>query len=136
MILQSAFNSKDGKRTLGKEDVKKIKKWRRENPDISISDCIEKVLKLKPVTITTHIAVCDMNENIQRLVECDSNYKEKLLAILESQINGTFHSIDVGKSVIAISMDDRAYREFYNSQYNNGVSYTRFLDQLLEDKIG
>ncbi len=136
MIIQSILNGKDKKRMLGKEDIKKIKKWRNENPDLSIKECITKILKLKPVVITTNIVVCEINEKLGKFIKSTSNYREKLLNILKDNLDGKFYSIDAGNSVIAISMDDMAYKIFYEHQYNKGISYTRFLDEFLENKIG
>ena len=136
MIIQSIFEARDKKIKIGKEDVKKIKKWRNENSDLPIQECIEKVLKLKPVEITTNIVVCGINEMLQKFIMTNTDYREKLLDILKNNLDGKFHNIDTGKSVIAISMDDEAYKIFYEHQYKKDISYAEFLDKFLEDKIG
>ncbi len=130
LIIQSILKNRKNKTSLGKEDVKKIRKWRNENPDLFVSECIEKILNLKPVEIT-NIVVCDITPKLKEIMKED-DYKEHLLDILRKNISGKFYSIDSGKSVIALSMDDEAYQTFHNSQYNRGVSFSQFLDKLLE----
>lgn len=134
-IIQSIFNTKDKKKILGKEDVKKIKKWRKLNPDTSIDEYVKKVLKLKPVTITTHLVVSEINASLGQFIQTNPDYKKKILDILQESLDGEFYDIDAGNSVIAISMNETAYKIFHISQYNNGVSYTQFLNTLLENKI-
>lgn len=136
LIIQSILNSKNRKRTLGKDDVKRIKKWRNENPEISIRECIEKVLQLKPVTVVTHLVVVEIHDRLRRFIASNLDYEEKLLGMLHMDLGGKFHGIDVGKSVMAISMDEEAYGTFYEHQYRKGSSYTRFLDDFLESRIG
>lgn len=134
IILQSVFGL-DGKKILGKEDVKNIRKWRNDNPDAPIQECVSKVLKLKPVTKTTHMVVCDIRENLLRLIGSDDGYQDVLLNILRKRLEGEFYSVDAGQSVVAISMDARAYGAFRESQHNKGVSYTLFLEKVLKDGI-
>lgn len=136
IIVQSILKSKGKNRILGKEDVKKIRKWRNENSDLPIRECIEKVLKLKPVTIVTHMVVIEIHDRLRRFIDSNIDYEEKLLGLLRRELPGKFHSIEVGNSVIAISMDDDAYKIFHDYQYDRGLSYTQFLDEFLEDKIG
>ena len=64
LILQSVFND-GGKRVLGKEDVKKIRKWRNDNPNLPIGDCIKNVLKFKPVANIKHFVVADIRNNLK-----------------------------------------------------------------------
>lgn len=136
LIIQSILNSKDKKRTLGKEDVKKIKKWRNENPNLSIRECIAKVLQLKPVTVVTHMVVVEIHGKLRQFIESNPDYEEMLLNMLRKGMEGEFHDIDAGKSVMAISMDEKAYKAFYEHQYKKGSSYTKFLDGFLESRIG
>lgn len=135
LIIQSILSSKDKRRILGKEDIKRIKKWRKENPDLSIRECIEKVLQLKPVTVVTHMIVVEVHDRLCRFIESNPDYGEKLLAMLRSGLGGEFYDINVGKSVMAISMDEEAYGPFYEHQYKKGSSYTKFLDGFLESRI-
>ena len=134
-ILQSVFDV-NGKKKLGKEDVKKIRKWRNDNPGTAIQECISKILDTKPVIETTHMVVCEIQNNVRKIIELDTEYRKTLLKILRKKIKGEFYAVDVGKSVIAISMDADAYQAFRESQHVRKVSYTQFLNGLLEDNIG
>ena len=137
LIIQSMLKSKDKKRMLSKEDIKRIKKWRNENPDLSITECIERVLKLKPVTVVTHIVVVEINDRLRRFMGgSNPGYEAKLLDMLQVGLQGTFHSIYASKSVMAISMDEEAYGAFREHQYEKGSSFASFLDDFLESRIG
>jgi len=136
IIIQSILQSKDKRRALGKEDVKKIKKWRKENPDLSIKECIEKVLKLKPVTVITHLVVMEIHDLLRRFIDSNVDCEKKLLGILNSNLSGKFHDINIGKSVITVAMDEEAYKPFHSYQHDKGLSYTTFLNMFLESHVG
>ena len=136
MIIQSIFTAKDKKKTLGKEDVKTIKKWRNANPNLPIEECIEKILKLKPTTIITHIIVAEIRKTLREFISSNKDYREKLLDILRKNLEGEFYDIDSTTILITISMDKIAYNTFHEKQYKQNISFTQFLNDFLEDKIG
>ena len=127
LIIQSTFN--DGKRVLGKEDVKKIRKWRNDNKDLPISDCIKNVLKLKPISNVRHLVVADIHDNLKKFLQ-GPDRETRLLAMLQNQIDGEFYHVTVGTAVIAISMDSVAFKTFSDFQYGVGKSYSDLLDKL------
>lgn len=135
LLLQSVYNS-ENKKVLVRDDVVRIRKWRTENPDMSMSECIEKVLKLKPAETINHIIVCEVGERLGQFISANKDYREKLLKILHGGLDGSFYSVDATDVLISISMDEDAYRVFDEHQHKKGISFTRFLDMFLEDKIG
>ena len=82
------------------------------------------------------MVVVEIHDRLHRLIEANSDYEEKLLSILQRDLGGEFYDINAGKSVMAISMDEEAYKIFYEHQYKKGSSYTKFLDDFLESRIG
>ncbi len=136
MIIQSIYSARDKKKIIGKEDIKKIKKWRNENPDLPITECIKKLLKLKPVAVTTYIVVSEIREKLRQFIKSNDGYKEKILEILRNDLDGKFYNIDSTAILITISMDETAYQAFHDMQYKRGISFTKFLNSFLEDKIG
>ena len=136
MIIQSVFSAKDKKKTLGKEDIKTIKKWRRTNPNLPIEECIEKILKLKPTTTITHLIVAEIRKKLQEFISVNKDYREKLLDILRKNLEGAFYNIDSTKILITISMDEAAYKTFHEKQYEQNIPFTQFLNEFLENKIG
>ena len=134
-IIQSAYNS-DNKKVLGKEDVKRIKSWRRANKDAPIQEGIRKVLDLKPVSTTTHMVVCETRESLKKFITNTPSYREIILGILREHLNGLFYSIDATDVLITISMDEMAYHTFHEQQYKKNISFTDFLNRVLEDKVG
>jgi len=135
-IIQSILQSENKKRTLGKEDVKKIKKWRNANRDRPITEGIEKVLELKPARVTTHLIVMEINDLLRKFIDSNTDCEKKLLDMMNNGMSGKFHNIHTGKSVIAVSMDEEAYKPFHEYQYEKGLSYTTFFNMFLESKIG
>ena len=135
LIIQSILNPRDKKQVV-RRDVEVIKKWRNENPDLSIRECLEKVLRLKPVAEVTHMVTVEIHDNLRRFMESNPDYKERLLEMLHDGLDGRFHDINTGESVMVISMDEDAYRIFHEHQYKLNSSYAEFLYGFLEDKIG
>jgi len=135
IVLQSVYKGDEQKKGLFKNDMKKIAKFRRENEDLTIQDCVEKVFKLKPVTVVTHVVVCETYAKLKNFIKTNSDHKEKLLDILKSNIPGEFYEIDTSDILVSISMDEQAYKIFHEQQYKKDVHFTEFLNTFLEDKI-
>jgi len=130
-------NKLEGKKeNLGKSDFKKIVDLRKNNPKLSIEEIIEKVWKLKPKTIIKYIVVCETFDKLNEYTKSNDNSNEKLLSILKNNMNGEFFSLDVNDILITIEMDKTAFELFEESQNKQGVSFTRFLNIFLEDKLG
>ena len=57
------------------------------------------------------------------------------MGILQERPDGIFYDVSVGKSAMAISMNDEAFKIFYVHQYEKEISYTKLLESVLENKI-
>jgi len=134
-IIQSSYND-DKKRVILKKDVLKILAWKRDNPDISIGECIEKILKLKPVVITRYMVVCELRDRLRNFIDAHKDYKNTILRALGDNINGRFYGVDSTKTLITISMDETAYKTFHEKQYRKNIPFTDFLNLFSGDKIG
>ena len=129
-------NKIDGKKdNLGKNDFKKIVTLRKNDPKLSIEEIIEKVWKLKPKTIIKYIVVCETFDKLNEYTKLHDDSNEKLLSILKNNMNGEFFSLDINDILITIEMDKTAFELFHESQNKQGVSFTRFLNMFLEDKL-
>ena len=129
-------NKIDGKKdNLGKNDFKKIVTLRKNDPKLSIEEIIEKVWKLKPKTIIKYIVVCETFDKLNEYAKLHDDSNEKLLSILKNNMNGEFFSLDINDILITIEMDKTAFELFHESQNKQGVSFTRFLNMFLEDKL-
>lgn len=124
------------KNNFGKNDFKKIVKLRNDSPKLTIQKIIEQVWKLKPETIVNYIVVCETFDKLTEYVKSHDNANEKLLSILKNNMTGEFFSLDVNDILITIQMDKIAFEQFHESQTKKGVSFTRFLNTFLEDKLG
>ena len=130
-------NKLEGKKdNFGKSDFKKIVSFRRDNSKLSIEEIIEKVWKLKPITIIKYVVVCETFDKLNEYVKSNDDSNEKLLSILKNNMNGEFFSLDINDILITIEMDKTAFELFHESQNKQGVSFTRFLNIFLEDKLG
>jgi len=133
-VLQAALKG-DKKSEIIKKDVLKFKKWRLENPKLSIEEGIQKILKLKPVTTVTHVIVCEINEKLRNFIKSHDDYKERILQILRKKIQGEFHELESTDILLTLSMDEKAFKTFHEQQFNKGVSFTEFVNNLLEEEI-
>lgn len=129
LIIQSTFNDV-GRRVLGKEDVKKIRSWKKNHPDLPMEECIKNVLKLKPASNINHLVVAEIHENLKKFLASDIKPEDRLLTLLKNKIAGEFYHVTVGSAVIAISMNSVAYKTFRDFQYSRGKSYSDLLDKL------
>ena len=132
-ILQAALKG-DKKSEVLKKDVLKFKKWRNENPKLSVEEGIEKILKLKP-TIVTHVIVCEIYEILKNFIKSNDNYKEKILEILRKKIQGEFYDLEATDILLTISMDEKVYKIFHDQQFKKGVSFSEFVNGFLEDEL-
>ncbi len=133
-VLQTALKG-EKKSEILKKEVIKLKKWRNENPKLTIDEGIQKILKLKPVTIITHVIVCMMEDKLKFFVKSNPDHKEKILEIFKNKIEGRFYEIETTNKLLTLSMDEEAYKKFYVQQFEKGVSFTEFINSLLEDEI-
>lgn len=134
LILQSVYNSSN-KRVLSKEDVIKIKRWKNANADTPIDACIEKILKMKPVKTINYIVVCGLEPKLKKFIASHKDYRQILLKTLRKNLDGIFNTIDASDMFVSISMDDVAYDIFGEYQYKRNISFTKFLNDFLDDKL-
>ena len=83
----------------------------------------------------THIIVCEIHEKLGRFIKSHGDYSERLLNMLRTDMDGEFYSTATTDILITISMDETAYKTFHEQQYEKNVSFTRFLNGFLEDRI-
>jgi hypothetical protein len=134
-VLQTALKSEKKSSEILKKEVIKLKKWRIENPKLTIEEGIQKILKLKPVTIITHVIVCMMEDKLKKFVQSNLEHKEKILEIFRNKIEGKFYEIEITDKLLTLSMDEEAYKKFYVQQFEKGISFTEFVNNLLEKEI-
>lgn len=130
-VLQAALQG-DKKSNITKTDALKLRKWRSENPNLTVEDGIQKVLNLKPVTIITHVIVCYLSEKIKDFIKNNSDFKVKILSALRSRIPGKFYELENSDILMTLSMDEEAFSTFNNLQKTSEKSFTEFITDLLE----
>ena len=130
VVIQSV--RKEG---ITSQDAIKINTCRRENPDTTIEECLEKILKLKPVTEVHNFVLCTMSPKLKNFVNSDKNYHEKILNILKGVLEGVIYDIAVDGDIITIEMDDIVFDKFQYRQRQKHIPFTEFLNSLLEDRL-
>ena len=144
-IIQSIRKQKREYRASGGESVKplkstealKISQKRRENPDIPIDEFIEKTLKIRPIVEIHNFIVCTMGEKLKNFVESNDGYVIKLLEILRNNLDGIFYDLDAENGrTIAIETDPIGLKVFDEQQDKKDITYSQFLNEFMEDKIG
>ena len=124
------------KKGIATKQAIKIATLRRENPNLSINEIVETVLKIKAIDAPHHMIVCEVNEKLGNFIKSNDDHAEKLLEILRKNINGEFFELDANEIIISIKMDETAFKTFHEQQSNEGVQFTEFLNGFLEDKLG
>ena len=70
-------------------------------------------------------------------VKSNDGYITKLLEILRNNMEGVFYDIDAENGrTITIEMDPIGLKVFDEQQSKNDISYSQFLNEFMEDKIG
>ena len=144
-IIQSIRKQKREYRDSGGESVKplksvealKISQERRANPQVPIDEFIEKTLKIRPIVEIHNFIVCTMGEKLKNFVESNDGYVIKLLEILRNNLDGIFYDLDAENGrTIAIETDPIGLKIFDEQQDKKDVTYSQFLNEFMEDKIG
>ena len=133
-ILQT-FKSNNKKEKLTQADVQNIRKCLDSDSNLTIDNCIEKIMKLKVVDIT-NLVVCEIHDRLNIFIKSHDDYEKRIIDILKNNLDGEFHSIDITDVLITISMDQNAFTLFHEQQLEKGVSYSDFLNSFLEEKFG
>lgn len=133
-VLQAALKG-EKKSEIQKKDAEKLRKWRIENPNLTIDEGIEKILKLKSPTIITHVIVCYIQDKLKNFIKINPENQKTILQIFENKISGKFYDLEITEKLLTLSMDEEAYKTFYDQQFKKDISFTEFVNTLLEDEI-
>ena len=133
-ILQTALKA-ENKYRISKEDITRFKKWKRANPNSSVEEGVKKILSLKPVTVVTHVIVCEVRNKLRDFIKTNSDYKEKILEIFHRKIHGKFYEVEATDILLTISMDEDAFKTFHEKQFKKNIPFTEFVNGLLEEEI-
>jgi hypothetical protein len=131
-ILQSALKGTK-KSNILKKDILKFKKWRINNPKLSVDEGIEKILHLKPVTNITHVIVCEISNILKSLFTSTENHQKKIIEVLQNRIKGKFYDVETNDILLTIAMDEESFKTFHDQQFNKGISFSEYINNILEE---
>jgi len=133
VIIQSSIE-----KGIKKNEAKRLVDLKKKTPEMPIAECIQKVLNIRPVTEISYITPYTFeNEILEKLtiLSKQKNQELKLLLrhILEKDItSGKIKAVVLKGNTAYISMDEIAYDFIEKQQHIKKLSFTEYMNKLLE----
>ena len=115
-----------------KDEAIKIIQYRKAHPNETIEECIEKVLKIRPVEKITNVVCCVLEEKFRNTIE---SKKDKLIENLKIKLNGEIFKTNIKGKIIIIFMDDDAFNTLESKQKEKNMTFSNYVNFLIEDSI-
>ena len=126
-IIQNAIEHK-----LGKEEVRRILQYLKKY-GLPIKECIEKALKIRPVTFTQYMVSYSIpnsvNQILKQLGSSNEEICEKLAGSINKKLSGNIEQVTIDDYMLIIYMDDIAYKSFENELKT--MTYNQCIKNLL-----
>ncbi len=123
MVIQSSMDH-----GITKEEAQKIVRLRREHRDIPIGECIERILKIRPVKTVVNVACCTLDQGLYDPVASDTDGIAKGLSGL---LGGKIHGIRVRGRIIMIRMDDDSFAALNRETKRHQVTLSQYVNSLI-----
>ncbi len=117
---------------IKKEEAIKIVQYRKAHPKATIEECIEKILKIRPIEKVTNIICCTLDEKFINTIE---SKKDKLIKNLRTELNGEIFKTNIKGKIIMISMDDNAFNTFEKKQKEKDMTFSNYVNFLIGEVI-
>lgn len=136
IVIQSCLE-----RGIKKDEANRILDLKKKSPGIKIDDCIEKVLKIRPITeiwyIVSHTISPSLLKNIQNNAESlKKSPTEYLKDIIKSKCNkGKIESVILKGMTVYISMDEECNDFIENKQKQTKQSFSSYMDSILSEAL-
>ena len=126
-IIQSSLD-----KGIKKEEAGKIVQYRKAHPKATIEECIEKILKIRPVEKVTNVVCCTLEEKFHNTIE---SKKDKLVNGLKINLKGEIFKTNIKGKIIMIFMDDRAFDTLERKQKEKNMTFTNYVNFLIGDSM-
>lgn len=132
MIIQSSLD-----RGITKNEAKRIVQLKKKNPEKPIADCIEKVLKIRPITeiwyIVSHTPKPEIFNNLSsKAKDTEISISELVKKFLISKIqDGRVESVIMKGKTFYISMDTNSNDFLEKEQQNQKKSFSEYMNSIL-----
>jgi len=135
-IIQSSLD-----RGITKNEAKRIVQLKKKTPDMPISDCIEKVLKIRPITeiwyIVSHTPVPELfNKLSTKAKDTGVSISDYVKKFLISRIkDGKIESVILKGNTFYISMDENSNNYLENEQKKQNKSFSDYMNSILLEAV-
>ncbi|PIW69765.1 MAG: hypothetical protein COW08_05450, partial [Ignavibacteriales bacterium CG12_big_fil_rev_8_21_14_0_65_30_8] len=129
IVIQSCIE-----RGIIKNEAIRILDLKKKSPAMKIEECIEKVLKIRPITEVWYIVSHTINSNFFKTIQKNAETSGKSIVdyckeIIKSKFNkGKIESVILKGSTIYISMDEECYNFIEQEQHKLKQSFSFYMD--------
>ena len=125
MVIQSALE-----RGITKEEAQKIVACRRDHGEATIEQCIERILKIRPVRTVVNVACCTLDQGLCDPVASDTDGIAKGLSAM---LGGEIHGIRVRGRIIMIRMDDDSFAALNRETKRSQMTLSQYVNSLIAE---
>jgi len=122
-VIQSALEH-----GLRKEDAQNIVRYRRDHPDATIEECIERILRITPVRNISNVVCCTLDSRFAGRIEPASG---DLAKHLSARLGGTVSKAKIKGRIIMVFMDDVAFASLKREQEKQDVSFSQYVNSVI-----
>lgn len=126
-VIQSSLEN-----GIKKEEARKIVQYRKIHPKATIEECIEKILKIRPVERITNVVCCTLEKQFRDIIE---SKKEELIKNLKVNLNGEIFKTSIKGKIIMIFMDDDAFNTLERKQKEKNITFSNYVNSLIGDSL-
>lgn len=135
-VLKSGLDHK-----FTKNEAQRIVQYKKNFPEKSIEECVEQVLKIRPVIEKGYLVIAVLKEDhlakMRNISEMKNISRENLVLDLvnEKLATGKATSVRIKRHVLQIFMDENGYRELLKLQEEMKVRFNDIIPKLMEKKF-
>ena len=125
-----------------KNEAMRIVQLKKKFPEKSADECIEKVLKIRPVIVKGYMIINLLTEAILSKIEKiarekNIEQKELLLDLVNKNLEkGKTESVKIKGKVVQLGLDGDGYRSILKFQESRKIRFNDIIEKLLTEKFG
>ena len=128
-VIQSSLDNEKG---INQKEAIKIVQYRKAHPKVTIEECIEKILNIRPVEKVTNVICCTLEEKFHNT---SKSKKDNLIENLKTKLNGEVFKINIKGEIIMIFMDDDAFNTLERNQKEKKMTFSNYVNSLIGNII-
>lgn len=121
--------------------VSKMVTLKNRNPDMPVEECINRVLKAKPLIENRYVLVTDLKEKLSELskrkaAKESTPYEQFLIeATRKSLPEGSLHSLVVHKDALLLILTSEGWQALRHIAVESGIPLEEVLDYIVEQEL-